>query len=88
LLLCEDGGGEQFLRGVTLDGRIFDFAKNLQNDFEWAGATFAEADLNGTTGRFAAIIIRSADAGIASRSSSIVRARLLAPIPRLQGPKG
>jgi hypothetical protein len=44
LLLCEDGGGEQYLRGVTLDGRIFDFAKNLQNDSEWAGATFADAD--------------------------------------------
>jgi len=44
LLLCEDGGGEQYLRGVTLDGRIFDFGKNLQNDFEWAGATFADAD--------------------------------------------
>ena len=39
LLLCEDGGGDQFLRGVTLDGRIFDFAENLQNDYEWAGAT-------------------------------------------------
>jgi secreted PhoX family phosphatase len=44
LLLCEDGGGEQFMRGVTLDGRIFDFGKNLENDSEWAGATFAEAD--------------------------------------------
>ena len=44
LLPCEDGGGEQYLRGVTLDGRIFDFSKNVQNDFEWAGATFAEAD--------------------------------------------
>jgi len=44
LLLCEDGGGDQYLRGVTLDGRIFDFAANLQNDFEWAGATFADAD--------------------------------------------
>ena len=44
LLLCEDGGGDQYMRGVTLDGRIFDFAKNLQNDYEWAGATFAEAD--------------------------------------------
>ena len=27
LLLCEDGGGEQYLRGVTLDGEIFDFAQ-------------------------------------------------------------
>ncbi len=44
LLLCEDGGGEQYLRGVTLDGEIFDFARNLQTDSEWAGATFAEAD--------------------------------------------
>lgn len=44
LLLCEDGDGDQFLRGVTLDGQIFDFAKNLQTDHEWAGATFADAD--------------------------------------------
>ena len=44
LLLCEDGGGEQFMRGVTLDGRIFDFGKNLETDHEWAGATFADAD--------------------------------------------
>jgi len=43
LLLCEDGGGDQYLRGVTLDGGIFDFALNLQTDHEWAGATFAEA---------------------------------------------
>jgi uncharacterized protein len=44
LLLCEDGGGDQFMRGVTLDGRIFDFAQNLETDHEWAGATFADAD--------------------------------------------
>lgn len=44
LLLCEDGGGDQYLRGVTLDGGIFDFALNLQDDSEWAGATFAEAE--------------------------------------------
>jgi secreted PhoX family phosphatase len=44
LLLCEDGGGDQYLRGVTLDGEIFDFALNLQTDHEWAGATFAVAD--------------------------------------------
>jgi secreted PhoX family phosphatase len=44
LLLCEDGGGAQYLRGVTLDGQIFDFALNLQSDNEWAGAVFAEAD--------------------------------------------
>ena len=44
LLLCEDGGGEQFCRGVTLDGAIFDFAKNNESTFEFAGATFAQAD--------------------------------------------
>jgi secreted PhoX family phosphatase len=45
LLLCEDGGSDrQFMRGVTLDGAIFDFAQNLETDHEWAGATFAEAD--------------------------------------------
>jgi len=44
ILLCEDGDGDQYLRGVTLGGDIFDFALNLQTDHEWAGATFAEAD--------------------------------------------
>jgi len=44
LLLCEDGGGDQYLRGVTLTGQIFDFGLNLQTDHEWAGATFADAD--------------------------------------------
>jgi hypothetical protein len=44
LLLCEDGGGDQYVRGVTLSGEIFDFALNLQTNHEWAGATFAEAD--------------------------------------------
>jgi hypothetical protein len=44
VLLCEDGDDDQYMRGVTLDGRIFDFALNLQNGFEWAGATFADAD--------------------------------------------
>jgi hypothetical protein len=44
LLLCEDGDGDQYLRGLTLDGRIFDFALNLQTEHEWAGATFAVAD--------------------------------------------
>jgi secreted PhoX family phosphatase len=44
LILCEDGDDEQFMRGVTLDGQIFDFASNLQTDHEWAGATFGEAD--------------------------------------------
>ncbi|WP_026926438.1 alkaline phosphatase PhoX [Granulicoccus phenolivorans] len=56
LVLCEDGGGEQYLRGLTTDGRIFDFAKNNVDlrqgtagknvsardyrGYEWCGATF------------------------------------------------
>jgi secreted PhoX family phosphatase len=41
ILLCEDGDDEQYLRAVTPDGEIFDFALNLMNEDEWAGATFA-----------------------------------------------
>ena len=55
LVLCEDGsGGAQFLRGLTLDGQIFDFARNsvvlrgqrngFEGDFrssEIAGVTFS-----------------------------------------------
>ena len=44
ILLCEDGGGDQYMRGLTVEGDLFDFGKNLENDFEWAGATFAVAD--------------------------------------------
>lgn len=43
ILLCEDGGGQNFLRGLTPDGRIFDFARNAVPGFEnqeFAGATF------------------------------------------------
>ncbi len=41
LVLCEDGAGQQFLRGLTQRGLIFDFALNRMNDYEWAGATFS-----------------------------------------------
>jgi secreted PhoX family phosphatase len=44
LLICEDGRGEQFLRGLTPQGQIFDFAKNTVKGFEdreLAGATFS-----------------------------------------------
>lgn len=42
VLMCEDGGGVQFLRGLTPDGRIFDVARNTLGDgtSEFAGATF------------------------------------------------
>jgi hypothetical protein len=41
LLLCEDGDGTQFLRGLTRGGEIFDFAQNLANQREFAGACFS-----------------------------------------------
>jgi secreted PhoX family phosphatase len=41
IVICEDGSGEQYIRGLTRDGRIFDFAKNLANNDEFAGACFS-----------------------------------------------
>lgn len=41
LVLCEDGAGEQYVRGLTREGRIFDFARNLENESEFAGACFS-----------------------------------------------
>ena len=41
LILCEDGDDEQFLRGLTPRGEIFDFARNRLNDSEFAGACFS-----------------------------------------------
>ena len=45
LVLCEDGGGVNYIRGLTLNGRIFDFARNAVAGFEgneFAGACFAQ----------------------------------------------
>jgi secreted PhoX family phosphatase len=54
LVLCEDGGGDEFLHGLTTDGRIFPFAQNnvrlrgerngISGDFtgsEWAGPCYS-----------------------------------------------
>jgi secreted PhoX family phosphatase len=54
LVLCEDGGGDEFLHGLTTDGRIFPFAQNnvrlrgerngIAGDFtgsEWAGPCYS-----------------------------------------------
>ena len=41
LVICEDGTGAQFLRGLTRSGEIFDFARNIQNTLEFAGACFS-----------------------------------------------
>jgi secreted PhoX family phosphatase len=50
LMLCEDGGGQQYLRGLTLAGEIFDFGLNLINTSEFAGATFGVAEPSATGG--------------------------------------
>ncbi len=41
LVLCEDGGGTQFLRGLTRHGDIFTLAQNVLNGQEFAGACFS-----------------------------------------------
>ncbi|MDP9069590.1 MAG: PhoX family protein [Actinomycetota bacterium] len=41
LFLCEDTGAPQFVRGLTKDGRIYDFAKANDLDSEFAGACFS-----------------------------------------------
>lgn len=40
IFACEDGAGEQFVRGVTIDGQIYDFARTKTNDTEFCGACF------------------------------------------------
>ncbi len=41
IVICEDGAGEQHLRGLTPEGAIFDLAKNVLNTTEFAGACFS-----------------------------------------------
>ena len=41
-ILCEDGGGEQFLVGLTNDGELYKFARNNLNTREFAGACFTD----------------------------------------------
>jgi secreted PhoX family phosphatase len=41
IVICEDGDGEQFLRGLTPDGAIFDLGKNILNETEFAGGCFS-----------------------------------------------
>lgn len=42
IILCEDGRGSQYLRGLTPEGTIYDFAKNAHKDeAEFCGACFS-----------------------------------------------
>jgi hypothetical protein len=36
IVLCEDGGGTQHIRGLNARGELFDFARNLHNTIEFA----------------------------------------------------
>ena len=39
--LQEDAGGEQYIRGVTPRGEIYDFARTVLNNTEFCGGTFS-----------------------------------------------
>lgn len=41
LVICEDGGEVQFIRGLTSDGAIFDLVRTAENSTEFAGSCFS-----------------------------------------------
>jgi len=41
IVLCEDGEGTNYVRGITRGGAVFDVVRNDVNDSEWAGACWA-----------------------------------------------
>jgi secreted PhoX family phosphatase len=41
LFLQEDSGGEQYVRGLTRDGAIYNFARTVTNDTEFCGGCFS-----------------------------------------------
>jgi len=43
LLVAEDGSGEQLLRGITPDGRVYDLARNARSSSELAGICVSPA---------------------------------------------
>ena len=57
LLVAEDGSGDNFLRGITPDGRVYDLARNAVSSSEFAGicvapqgnAIFVNLQLDGLT---------------------------------------
>lgn len=46
LIICEDGPREQYIVGVTPEGKTYHFARNTSNTSEFAGSTFSP---DGTT---------------------------------------
>ena len=41
LVICEDGAGTNYVRGLTRKGTVFDLVRNDLNTLEWAGACFS-----------------------------------------------
>ena len=41
IFLQEDSDGEQFVRGLTPEGKIYDFARTIINDTEFCGGCFS-----------------------------------------------
>jgi len=41
IVLCEDGDGTNYVRGLTRGGQLFDLVRNNVNESEWAGACWA-----------------------------------------------
>jgi secreted PhoX family phosphatase len=39
--MCEDGSGVKHIRGLTRDGQVFEFARNIMNTSEFCGAGFS-----------------------------------------------
>ena len=41
IILCEDGAGTNYVRGLTRQGSVFDLVRNNISAIEWAGACFS-----------------------------------------------
>ena len=41
IVLCEDGAGTNYVRGLTRDGAVFDLVRNNISAIEWTGACFS-----------------------------------------------
>lgn len=41
IVICEDGSGTNYVRGLTRNGSVFDLVRNNINTAEWAGACFS-----------------------------------------------
>ena len=41
IFLCEDADPPQYVRGVTQEGEIYDFARSITNETEFCGACFS-----------------------------------------------